>query len=191
VNLRRPLPLLLALALLPACGPDPGPATMPPDAFVAVNVALRTIPDTVADRDSARAAVLEAHGVEEDDLLAFLAAHERDLELLATTWREITTRVDSLAAPAEEILPDPESGLVPYDEHPEAYEEPALPHREPPGYRPPRVRTEERTERLPPPPAIRPGGPPLPRGGEAPPPKPDPPAEPTPVVPDTVGGGAG
>jgi hypothetical protein len=190
VNLRRPLPLLLALALLPACGPEARPATMPPDAFVEVNVALRTIPDTVTDRDSARAAVLEAYGVEEDDLLAFLAAHERDLELLATTWREITTRVDSLAAPAEEILPDPESGLVPYDEHPEAYEEPALPHREPPGYRPPRVRTEERTERLPPPPAIRPGGPPLPRGGEAPPPKP-PPAEPTPVVPDTVGGGAG
>jgi hypothetical protein len=191
----RSAPLLLAFGLAMACGRDPAPAAIPADTFVAVNVALRTIPDTVADPDSARAAVLEAHGVEEGDLLAFLSAHERDLELLATTWREITTKVDSIATPAEEILLDPESGLVPYDEHPEAYEAPAPPNREPPAYRPPQVRIEERTERLPPPqPVTRPGPPPPPPpgGGDAPPPKPEPePAAPNPIVPDTVGSGAG
>jgi hypothetical protein len=150
----RSVALLLALGLVTACGRDPAPAAIPPDTFVAVNVALRTIPDTVADRDSARAAVLEAHGVEEDELLAFLAAHEGDLELLATTWREIATRVDSIATPAEEILPGPEPDWTPYDADPDpVYEEPAAPHREPSGYRPPQVRIDERMERLPPPPS--------------------------------------
>jgi hypothetical protein len=192
VNFRHPLPLLLAFVLLTACGAETGPATIPPDAFVAVNVALRTIPDTVADRDSARAAVLEAHGVEEDDLLAFLSAHERDLELLATTWREITTKVDSIATPAEEILLDPEFGLAPYEE--ESYDPPRNPEPPPlqrPAARHPAPPAEVREPGHLPPPSppttIRPGPlPPPPAGdGDAPPPKPEPqPAEPTPVAPE-------
>ncbi|HEU0013493.1 MAG TPA: hypothetical protein VFQ45_07400 [Longimicrobium sp.] len=93
--LRRPLLALLAAAALSACGrADAAAGAIPRDRFVAANVALRLVPDTVPNADSLRAAALRKHRVTAKELRAFVTAHEA--EYLAEAWKAIAERVDSL-----------------------------------------------------------------------------------------------
>lgn len=161
-----------------ACRGASAADTPPRDTFVDVNVALRLIPDTVADPDSVRRAVLEEHGVTEADLRRFTEAYGTDLEGLAEAWREVAARLDSLQQP-----PPPEE--IPLDERdyaePEAKpvdgSEPRLPpdmylpHLEPP----PGQRTR------PDPPMRR--APPVPSAGDVPLPRPR-----APMVPEAADG---
>jgi hypothetical protein len=171
ITLTRPLLLLTAVLAASGCGGQPTANTIPRDTFVAVNVALRMIPDTVADPDSARLAVLEEHGVDGDDLHAFVAAHGGDVEALALAWRQVATRLDSLQQPADPEAIDGEAWEE-ADRLEQSFDDPAvklppemdLPHLDPPppapsGARPRRVDPPMRQA----PPVTRTGEIPLPR----------------------------
>jgi hypothetical protein len=171
--LTRSLVLVAGLLAAYGCGRESAATTIPRDTFVAVNVALRMIPDTVADPDSARRAVLEDHGVDGDDLHAYVAAHRGDVEALALAWRAVATRLDSLQRPL-----DPEEVAVEEWEDTGPLEAPIdrpgvqlppemeLPHLEPPPPPPPNGAVPRRVD----PPMRR--APPVTSNGEVPLPRP-------------------
>lgn len=85
---------LLALVLA-GCGGRDAAAAIPRERFVAANVALRTVPDTVGNAAALRQEALKKHRVTEKELKGFVAAHGRDPEFMAGVWRDIAQRVDS------------------------------------------------------------------------------------------------
>jgi len=156
---------LLALALSGCGGEREAAAAIPRARFVAANVALRTVPDSVGNAAALREAALKKHGVNEKQLKGFVAAHGRDAEYMAGIWREIAQKVDSayertLAAregdegPAPSPNPSGAPGVV---GQPRTLEPPAEMPPPPPGGRmrqiterlnkkPPVVRDPEQTE---------------------------------------------
>jgi len=76
------------------------------EAYVDLRVAALRTPDAELT-DSARAAILERHGVTEEELLEFAAATAGDLEFTRDLWNEIELRLDSVPPmPADSIRPD-------------------------------------------------------------------------------------
>lgn len=118
-RLASPWPLLLLAALLPACDPGfPGPQdgdTIPEDAFVEAMVELRMAAAAWEGRrlpDPERDAILEAHGLEAEELLHFVEIHGTDVLYMNRVW----ARVEATFTARDEELQeeeDPEPGLDP------------------------------------------------------------------------------
>lgn len=62
--------------------------------FLAANVALRSVPDTVAGAERFRADSLKRHRVTEKELETFVSAHLDDPEYMAVLWKEIADSLD-------------------------------------------------------------------------------------------------
>jgi hypothetical protein len=104
---RRAALLLAASLALAGCGgrrEEPA-GVIPRDRFVAVNVAVRSLPDDATAEQ--RAAVLKKHGVTDRQLKAWVSAHARDPETLAKAWEDIAFRLDSIANPSAGPVPRP------------------------------------------------------------------------------------
>jgi len=86
---------LLALALAGCGGGREAAASIPRERFVAANVALRSVPDSVGNAAALRQAALRKHRVDEKALKGFVTVHGRDAEYMAGVWREIAQKVDS------------------------------------------------------------------------------------------------
>jgi hypothetical protein len=111
----RTLLIPFAALFLAACKPEPEvPAgVISRDRFVAANVAVRTLPDTVpqARRDSA----LKKVGVTDRQLRAWVTAYSRQPETLSKAWEEIAFKVDSIGGtqPIPGGGPPPQAGPPP------------------------------------------------------------------------------
>lgn len=111
----RTLLIPFAALLLAACKPEPEvPAgVISRDRFVAANVAVRSLPDTVpqARRDSA----LKKAGVTDRQLRAWVTAYSRQPETLSEVWEEIAFKVDSIGGtqPFPGGGPPPQAGPPP------------------------------------------------------------------------------
>lgn len=106
MTIRRPRLILAAALLLAACGKEEKPGgVIPPEKFVAANVAVRSLPDGATAAE--RAAVLRKHGVTEVQLKAWVNGHARDPETLAKAWEQIAFRLDSLSHPTVYVPPQP------------------------------------------------------------------------------------
>lgn len=114
----RPLPAALRRVLLggilamllPAatgCGrdvepPEPTGAPISPERYARVLsdlviASIETAPDTQAYRQRRRA-LLERHGVTEEELRAFVSAYGRNDEVMSAVYERLSDRVDSLEA---------------------------------------------------------------------------------------------
>ncbi len=97
-HVRRRLLLLVVATLLAACGRDRADL-IDRETFVAVYVDLRVAglraPDGMLP-DTTRARILEAHGVDEQDLRAFADAHGANLTYVRDLWNEIEAKLDSV-----------------------------------------------------------------------------------------------
>lgn len=100
----RPRALAVALAgacLLVGCTrPDPSApgATLDREAFIATYVDLRMTALAASEAlisDSARAGVLERHGVTENQLTGFVEAHGADVTFMRSVWDEVERRLDA------------------------------------------------------------------------------------------------
>jgi hypothetical protein len=136
---------LVALALA-ACKRTPEAPTgvISREKFVAANVAVRTLPDTVPQ--ARRDAALKKVGVTDKQLRAWVTAYSREPEALAKAWEEIAFKVDSIggAAPIQPGGPPPPPSVM------------DLP-RPRPDFRGDSMREPPRRRRPPPPPVQRPG----------------------------------
>lgn len=101
------LPGLAALALLASCGREHSPPeALTREAFVAVYVDLRVAAlqgggDDDLD-EQVRDSILEAHGVTQEQVLAFAEGRATDLEFMRDLWNEIEARLDSVPDPTAE-----------------------------------------------------------------------------------------
>ncbi len=88
------LPALAAAAL--ACGGEkrPPPNVISSEKFIAANVALRTVPDTVPDPAATRLARMGQQEVTPEQLQAFVDAHRNDLTYMAALWDTIARQVE-------------------------------------------------------------------------------------------------
>lgn len=89
--------LVGASILLFGCGPSTPEGVIDEETFIETYVALRIAAfDTDSSRIAAgdRDAILEARGVTEDDLMAFVRAHGAELEYMREVWNEIEVRMD-------------------------------------------------------------------------------------------------
>lgn len=108
------LPALLAAA---ACTPEPEvPAgVISRDKFVAANVAVRSLPDTVSQ--ARRDAALKKVGVTDRQLRTWVTVHARQPETLSKAWEDIAYKVDSVSGTQPMIgggaHPVPPGGPVP------------------------------------------------------------------------------
>jgi hypothetical protein len=114
----RTLPLALAALLAAAaCTPEPAvPAgTISREKFVAANVAVRTLPDTVSQ--ARRDAALKKVGVTDRQLRTWVTVHARQPETLSKAWEDIAFKVDSIGGTQPMIggaeRPVPPGGPVP------------------------------------------------------------------------------
>jgi hypothetical protein len=117
-------PVLLLAALLPACDPGfPGPQqgdTIPEDAFVEAMADLRRAAAAWEGRrlpEPERDSILEAHGLEPEDLLHFVEIHGTDVLYMNRVWARVeaafTARDRELQEGDPEPQGDPEPGLDP------------------------------------------------------------------------------
>jgi hypothetical protein len=92
----RTLAILLAVLSAAACSPGPQPpaGVISREKFVAANVAVRLIPDSLPQ--AARDTALKKTGVSDRQLRAWVTAYSREPETLAKTWEEIAFKVDSV-----------------------------------------------------------------------------------------------
>ena len=103
------VPLALAVGgLLAACGDGADADLISRAEFVDTYVDLRVAAlggegDTITD--SARAVVLERHGVSEEDLLDFASAHGGDLVFMRGVWNDVEARLDSVPMVRSDTLP--------------------------------------------------------------------------------------
>lgn len=109
----RTLLVLLAALALAACRQEPQAPSgvIPPDRFVAANVAVRLLPETATQAE--REAALKKAGVTDRQLRAWVTAYSRQPETLARTWETIAFRVDSIAGnrPLPQGGPPPGAGV--------------------------------------------------------------------------------
>ncbi|HST58369.1 MAG TPA: hypothetical protein VLK84_06775 [Longimicrobium sp.] len=91
------LPALTALLAAAACTPEPEvPAgVISREKFVAANVAVRTLPDTVSQ--ARRDAALKKVGVTDRQLRTWVTVHARQPETLSKAWEDIAYKVDSIS----------------------------------------------------------------------------------------------
>jgi hypothetical protein len=88
---------LLLLALLTGACRSHGPAGMPREKFVRVNVALRLLPDSGRDVARRRAAILRREHVTAAQLQSWVRTARAST--LAQVWAEIAAKVDSARTP--------------------------------------------------------------------------------------------
>ena len=108
------LSLAVLAAVLGGCRQNQASGAIPRQRFVLANAELRSIPDTAPKADSLRKAVLKKHHVSEADLRRFVEVHDRDLEYLATVWREVADSVQKRyerSFPARADGPPPGVGI--------------------------------------------------------------------------------
>jgi hypothetical protein len=104
-NLAAACALLLVLS---ACGGDEEVALVPGvidrATFIEAYVDLRvqTLASTEVDLPiEERDRILVSHGVDADDLMAFVDAYGRELDFINGVWSEIEQRLDSMSPPLE------------------------------------------------------------------------------------------
>lgn len=104
----------LAALALAACNrtPEAPAGVISREKFVAANVAVRTLPDTVPQ--ARRDAALKKAGVTDKQLRAWVTAYSREPEALAKAWEEIAFKVDSIggAAPVQPGGPPPPPAVM-------------------------------------------------------------------------------
>ncbi|MBD0321152.1 MAG: hypothetical protein ICV87_12505 [Gemmatimonadetes bacterium] len=103
---------VLAALLLAACAGDSA-GGISREQFIRANVALRAVSDTAPQVDSLRARALRKEKVTPAQLRAWLRAHERNTELMADTWMEISKRVMAADSALRPPAPPPPSGPPP------------------------------------------------------------------------------
>lgn len=87
-----------------ACGGDEAASPVDRDTFVAVWVDLRLAalaspgeaPDPVT-----RERIVERHGTTEQELLAFVEAHGRDIAYMERVWQDVEARMNELSPAAD------------------------------------------------------------------------------------------
>lgn len=93
--------LLLAAS---ACGGDERASPVDRDTFVAVWVDLRLAalasPGDAPD-PATRERIVERHGTTQEELLAFVEAHGRDIAYMERVWQDVEARMDELAPDAD------------------------------------------------------------------------------------------
>jgi hypothetical protein len=89
MRVRRLVGTALIAAVVAACGKKQAPGVISRERFVAANLAFRSVPDTVDNADSLRAAALRRHRVTAKDLQRFVQAHARNIEYMSLIWREV------------------------------------------------------------------------------------------------------
>ena len=108
-----PLRILVLLAALPWAGcadEEPalpqGPPVIEREAFIATYVDLRdaALREPRAEiSDSARQAVLERHGVTEEELLRFAEVRGTDLVFMRDVWAEVERRMEARRIPRDSL----------------------------------------------------------------------------------------
>lgn len=92
---------LAALVVLASCAgdvPADGAPSLDRETFIATYVDLRTEAVRTGAAElatEARIAVLERHGVSEEDLLGFVEAHGEDVDFMRAVWDEVEARLDA------------------------------------------------------------------------------------------------
>lgn len=106
---RTPPLVLAAFLAAAACTPEPEvPAgVISRDKFVAANVAVRSLPDTVSQ--ARREAELRKVGVTDRQLRAWVTVYSRQPETLSKAWEDIAYKVDSIGG----ARPVPDGGAQP------------------------------------------------------------------------------
>ncbi len=122
-DLLRILAVGAALLVVPACEryADPARRTISPERFIEVYVALRQIDDAEPTAAEQRRAVLEEHGVTEEEMRRFVEARADRPRELAEIWERIERRMQEEVEPdtvpemepAGDTLPGALSGLRP------------------------------------------------------------------------------
>lgn len=116
-RLLRPLTAAACLLALSACGQEK-PATISNAKFVAANVAVRKVADSLPNAASLREAALKKEGVSAKDLQAWLDANARNPKRVARAWEEIAKRLDGdPGGPpgSERPVPGGQADVVPED----------------------------------------------------------------------------
>ncbi|HUH12520.1 MAG TPA: hypothetical protein VMK65_05400, partial [Longimicrobiales bacterium] len=100
--------LLGACLLLSGCGRDAGAADLSAEQFVTVYTELRHAERVAADAgdfQSRKSDILARHDTSEEELMAFVAAHEEDVGFMAQVWDSVQARLqappDGVRAPSE------------------------------------------------------------------------------------------
>jgi hypothetical protein len=87
----------VGVLLLSACRAGSAPVEpMPRATFVEVIVALRRAANETTSQpefETRKASILEKAGVTEAELLEYVRAHERDIEMMASVWDSIEVRL--------------------------------------------------------------------------------------------------
>lgn len=92
------------LAGAPSCGGDEAASPVDRDTFVAVWVDLRlaALASSGEPPDPAtRERIVERHGTTEEELLAFVDAHGRDIAYMERVWQDVEARMSELAPAAD------------------------------------------------------------------------------------------
>ena len=142
-----------AAAVLAGCtGKKQAPSAIARERFVQANVDLRSVPDTVPNGDSLRAAALRKYRVTEGDLRRFVTVHGRNAEYMSTVWREIADSVQQRYDRTFPLVhPTHEMPVVPSSQPAAGSNQPPIPGQQPPppGGVPPRMPQRPRPPRIP------------------------------------------
>ena len=100
MHLRYLVVLPWTLFLMGACGPNepPPPATIPSETFVEVYVALRAsvlLGESDEVDPEERDAILEYHGVTQEELRFFVEVHGEDVSFMRDVWDQIEERLSA------------------------------------------------------------------------------------------------
>lgn len=96
--MRRQAGLAFLVALAAACADRSPPRTVDREVFIEAYVDLRLAalraPDFVVSPEQ-RAQILERHGVDAEELLAFARAYGGDVEFMSEVWNEVERRLEA------------------------------------------------------------------------------------------------
>jgi hypothetical protein len=89
-----------------ACDGDAPTTTVDRETFIQTYVDLRLAALQSPDRKvtpERKQEILSAHGITEDDLLAFAEAYGRDVDTMVAVWAEVEERIARRGAPADSV----------------------------------------------------------------------------------------